>query len=64
MAPRLRAPVYANPSRRSPAPLHRGGPAVWLPGDDGGGLALAQTITDQLTGQGYVRHREDPEGAN
>lgn len=21
-------------------------------------------LTDWLTGQGYVRHREDPEGAN
>ncbi|TXM98406.1 hypothetical protein FV242_28860 [Methylobacterium sp. WL64] len=26
--------------------------------------AIRYALTDWLTGQGYVRHREDPEGAN
>ena len=26
--------------------------------------AIRHALTDWLTGQGYVRHREDPEGAN
>lgn len=26
--------------------------------------AIRLAVTDWLTGQGYVRHREDPEGAN